>query len=618
MKPFNLFIPLTKVDEEQRLVYGVVAAEVIDNSGELFDYEGSKPNFQKWSLNAEMTSGGKSKGNVRAMHGKVAAGKVVDLGYDDDSKVISCCAKIVDDNEWKKVQEGVYTGFSMGGRYVSKTVEKIDNKDVTKYIGDPNEISIVDKPCIPTATFEWAKADGSTEQRHFTSVEKIDKDGPPSVEKADTGEIRMYIPTNDELSARATELAKAAGETEASWAKFMDTAREQLVAENLSKSDDEDKEKDTDDEDKEKEKSPKDEPNDTGVASEEEKAKNEAAEAEKADTAPKGLRQMWITSDGKSFEKKADARTHEESLTKGDEPSELQKALAGLKGSVESLTKVDDDEEPHELEVSAAKLNKIADFLESDEPLIKGMYGVERMSRLVREAASVQISAACEAKKEGDGSKLPEDLLSAVESLGGILIEMATEETAELLASLKTDKEDPQSVYGYSYDGSYYELAAENTGLEKSDFDNALNKAVEISNKDKSRIQKVHDHSTSMGAKCTKSNCVEVEATDDTEKAEKLDSSGDLAKMASEIMELRETLAKRDKEIEETIPLVKALQIEVDRIKAMPMPPAPRTHVLEKGDTGENQFDLTKLSPSQLADMAIRMAQQNGRSPFGQ
>lgn len=180
MTALNLFVPLTKIDVENRLVYGVVAAEVVDNAGEMFDYEKSKPYFQKWSANAELTSGGLSKGNLREMHGKVAAGKLTDLAFNDDTKTIECCAKVVDDQAWAKCLEGVYTGFSMGGRYAEKWVEKMAGAEQKRYAGDPAEISLVDKPCIPTATFQLIKADGMVEECHFTSVmddEELEKAG---------------------------------------------------------------------------------------------------------------------------------------------------------------------------------------------------------------------------------------------------------------------------------------------------------------------------------------------------------------------------------------------------------------------------------------------------------
>jgi hypothetical protein len=73
-----LFAQIQKVDEAKRLVYGRATQEVVDRSGEIFDYASSKPNFQKWSNEAVEATDGKSLGNVRAMHSNVAVGKVPD------------------------------------------------------------------------------------------------------------------------------------------------------------------------------------------------------------------------------------------------------------------------------------------------------------------------------------------------------------------------------------------------------------------------------------------------------------------------------------------------------------------------------------------------------------
>jgi hypothetical protein len=61
-----------------------------------------------------------SLGNIRAMHGKVAAGKAIAIDFNDAEKAIDIGTKIVDDNEWQKCLEGVYTGFSIGGDYIKK------------------------------------------------------------------------------------------------------------------------------------------------------------------------------------------------------------------------------------------------------------------------------------------------------------------------------------------------------------------------------------------------------------------------------------------------------------------------------------------------------------------
>jgi hypothetical protein len=142
---------------------------VVDKADEIMDYASSKPYFQKWSEDIAKDTDGKSLGNVRSMHGKVATGKLTGIDFNDTEKAIDVCAKVVDDNEWQKVLEGVYTGFSIGGSYVGKkAVEKMDGREVARYTANPNEVSLVDRPCIPTAKFfDVQKADGTLAKVEF-------------------------------------------------------------------------------------------------------------------------------------------------------------------------------------------------------------------------------------------------------------------------------------------------------------------------------------------------------------------------------------------------------------------------------------------------------------------
>ena len=63
-----------------------------------------------------------------------------------------------------KGQEGVYTGFSQGGRYIKRWPDP--ETGLTRYTAEPTEISLVDLPCLPGATFEVVK-DGAVEKRAF-------------------------------------------------------------------------------------------------------------------------------------------------------------------------------------------------------------------------------------------------------------------------------------------------------------------------------------------------------------------------------------------------------------------------------------------------------------------
>jgi len=181
----DAFFQLRKVDEEKRLVYGRATQEVVDRSGEIMDYDTSKPLIEAWSREAVAASGGLSKGNVRSQHRKdSAAGKGVDIEFDDSLKAVDIVVKVVDDGDWKKVQEGVYTGFSMGGSYAKKWTDPdltaASGKTVVRYTAQPSEVSLVDRPCVPTAGFfEVQKTDGTTEQRAFHQGENMAENTPP-------------------------------------------------------------------------------------------------------------------------------------------------------------------------------------------------------------------------------------------------------------------------------------------------------------------------------------------------------------------------------------------------------------------------------------------------------
>jgi hypothetical protein len=159
----GIVIPLTKIDVERRLVIGVAAQEETDKSREIMDYETAKPAFEAWSKGFEAATGGLSKGNLRVMHTKQVAGRFDQLNFDDANRRVEVCAKISDDNEWKKVLDGNYTGFSIGGGYAKKWEDPM-HKGVTRYTPRISEISLVDSPCMPSALFaELVKADGMTE-----------------------------------------------------------------------------------------------------------------------------------------------------------------------------------------------------------------------------------------------------------------------------------------------------------------------------------------------------------------------------------------------------------------------------------------------------------------------
>lgn len=171
---FNMSIPLFKIDEEQKLVYGRATQEVIDKANEVMDYESSKPMFEKWSNDFATRTNGKSYGNIRIQHdSKRVGGKIAEpLVFNDIDKAIDICVKVNDDNLFSQIKDGVYTGFSVGGSYGRQWA---DDDGIIHYTAIPSEISIVDNPCVGTATIMYVKADGTTENLTIGGKKSMDK-----------------------------------------------------------------------------------------------------------------------------------------------------------------------------------------------------------------------------------------------------------------------------------------------------------------------------------------------------------------------------------------------------------------------------------------------------------
>jgi hypothetical protein len=86
-----MFLRLLKVDEAKREVWGTIAEELADKSGEIMDYESSKPYFQKWSAEFEKATDGESLGNVREMHTHSAVGRLTLIVFDDKASIVTPC-----------------------------------------------------------------------------------------------------------------------------------------------------------------------------------------------------------------------------------------------------------------------------------------------------------------------------------------------------------------------------------------------------------------------------------------------------------------------------------------------------------------------------------------------
>lgn len=399
----QIFARLTKVDEASRTVSGVIASEAVDRSGEVFDYESSKPLFEAWSGDVAKATGGKSVGNVRAMHGNIAAGKLSAMHMDDAAKAITVDAKIVDDNEWNKVTEGVYTGFSIGGQYARKWRDG----DVNRYTAQPHEVSLVDLPCNPDAMFSVIKADGSQEMRKF-AVSIGDAEALAKWVDGLSGENRVALSKSLGMSLGVyTQLS----------AEQMDAvvkAEQAKIAER-------------------KDVSPKEGEHKYGdVTFADEKNKKYPINT------PAHIRAAWNYINKPKNAAKYDARdlrsikskivaAWKDKIDKAGPPSARKDKPAEKAAYFDCVASMLIEKQASELIAKAA-----GELV--GKPLEKGLYTVSCLADLLERLDCIANDTKFEAEIEGDGSALPAELRDAATNLSEILVHMVAEEVEEMNA----------------------------------------------------------------------------------------------------------------------------------------------------------------------------------------
>lgn len=138
----HLYGTITKVDKKNRVVSGYASTEAVDSAGEVVlktAVEAALGDYLEW-------------GNIREMHSLSAVGKTVEAST--DSKGLWIVAQIVDEAAWKKVEAGVYSGFSIGGRTLERSAK--NRRVITKI--QLTEISLVDRPANPECRLDIMKA----------------------------------------------------------------------------------------------------------------------------------------------------------------------------------------------------------------------------------------------------------------------------------------------------------------------------------------------------------------------------------------------------------------------------------------------------------------------------
>ena len=139
-----LTVEITKIDEENRTVEGYATTDSVDLCNEIIDRDATEEaiqEYEKWR-------------NVRYMHQPHAVGVVQDMEMDDKGFWVR--AKVVDEECWVKVKEGVLKAFSIGYRILDCIWDAAKKAwRITKYI--LIEISLVDRPANPDCVFSLGK-----------------------------------------------------------------------------------------------------------------------------------------------------------------------------------------------------------------------------------------------------------------------------------------------------------------------------------------------------------------------------------------------------------------------------------------------------------------------------
>ena len=371
MKTLGLYAQLTKVDVAAKRAFGVITSEVPDRSNEICDYETSKPHFVEWSASIAKATDGKSLGNVREMHNKQAVGRVVNIDFDDAQKTIAVEAEIVDSSTWEKIEKGVLTGFSIGGRYIKRWPDT-SNPVLKRYTCEPSEVSVVDFPANKDAFFDVVKADGVVEQRHFESPVDVDALEKTIAELSEADQDALL-----EKIARRKGVDPKEGKDKYGNVKYADPKNKKY---------------------------PIDTPNHIRAAWNYIHMPRNAAKysAEDVKTIKSRIVAAW-----------------KEKIDKAGPPEAEKFAESTLQRILDNP--------------AAYPLAKAASEIIGAEIVEKGLWAVAQFAGLLEQLAAIADGTVLEAQAEGDDSTLPETMRAALKPIAAAFLQMAEEETDEAL-----------------------------------------------------------------------------------------------------------------------------------------------------------------------------------------
>jgi hypothetical protein len=203
---FAEIIKTAPQEDGSLLVYGKATGSDLDLDGQRCDSEWLKTAMPEWLR----------IGNLREQHdSKRAVGKAFEHEVTEDgSHMIR--ARVVDPIAKAKVEAGILTGFSIGIR-APQISKRADAKNGVIVGGQVVEVSLVDRPCLPTATLMMCKAatagwEGSPadldEELGLVKCEELTLD-----KAADGGEGGDGVVLEDVAAAEDTDKAVDGGDT---------------------------------------------------------------------------------------------------------------------------------------------------------------------------------------------------------------------------------------------------------------------------------------------------------------------------------------------------------------------------------------------------------------------
>ena len=426
---------LTKVDTEQRMVWGYASTEDIDAHGEIIlksAIEDALDDYMEWA-------------NIREMHQLSAVGTAKEASVDDTGLYLG--AKVVDDTAWGKVTSGVYKGFSIGGKVLARDPK--NKKIITKIL--LSEISLVDRPSNPKSRFDIWKAAGSPQE-----------DACMAAARKKSSKIALVRIPADAKSDVITKTVNDAVVAGAAIAVASEAQGELLKAINDKVA---------------------------FVVQSAELPLESDAVAKAAETAVDATSADPVIGEG-DLEK-----TDEAQDVAGQTAVEGEATIAKAEGEGVVAATAGESSEPavDAITKATAALDKIdaavASVAKTDDVKMS-MYHVGRFAELLESLSYLASSAQSEADFEGDASPVPAALRDWLKAGSVIFKDMAKEEVDEFVAGFKAKKSvsageitlDITAVGGEALAKSITDLTGERDGLIKSlaERDEALAKALAV------------------------------------------------------------------------------------------------------------------------------------------